>query len=91
MRGASIVTRPEASTHQRGSHRTDLLRPDPSADRAGNLVAAVDYLRRFDAELARSKDQHRFLLEHPVTNELLRFAITGDAFAQRRRLGTAGR
>jgi tetratricopeptide (TPR) repeat protein len=57
----------------------------------GNLVAAIDYLRRFDAELARSKDQPRFLLEHPVTNELLRFAITSDAFAQRRRLGTVGR
>jgi cellulose synthase operon protein C len=56
---------------------------------AGNLVASVDYLRRFDAELARSKDQQRLLLEHPVTNELLRFALTAEAYAERRRLGTA--
>jgi len=54
----------------------------------GNLVAAVDYLRRFDPELGRSADAPRVLLDHPVSNELLRFALTADAYTERRRVGT---
>ena len=28
------------------------------------------------------------LLQHPVTNELLRYALTAEAFAERRRAGS---
>jgi tetratricopeptide (TPR) repeat protein len=55
---------------------------------SGDLVSAVDYLRRFDREISRSTDEPRVLLAHPVTNELIRFALTAEAYAERRRLGT---
>jgi cellulose synthase operon protein C len=54
----------------------------------GDLVCSVDYVRRFDRELARAAEAPRVLLQHPVTNELLRFAMTPEAFSERRRLGT---
>ncbi|HVY47322.1 MAG TPA: cellulose synthase, partial [Minicystis sp.] len=54
----------------------------------GDLVSAVDYLRRFDREIARSGDEPRVLLQHPVTNEMLRYALTAEAFGERRRVGT---
>lgn len=55
---------------------------------SGDLVSAMDYLRRFDREINRAGDEPRVLLQHPVTNELVRFALTAEAYAERRRLGT---
>lgn len=55
---------------------------------AGDLIAAIDYLRRFDREIARSDGDPRVLLQHPVTNELLRYALTAESFAERRRVGS---
>jgi hypothetical protein len=55
---------------------------------AGNLVAAIDYLRMYDQEIARSAENPRLLLQHPVTNELMRYALSPDAYAERRRVGT---
>jgi hypothetical protein len=54
----------------------------------GDLIAAIDYLRRFDREIARSEGDPRVLLQHPVTNELLRYALTAEAYAERRRVGS---
>jgi tetratricopeptide (TPR) repeat protein len=55
---------------------------------SGDVVGAIDYLRRFDREIARSESDPRVLLQHPVTNELLRYALTAEAYAERRRLGS---
>lgn len=55
---------------------------------SGNLTATMDYLRRYDAELARTKSQPRSLAAHPVTNELMRWAISAECWAVRRSLGT---
>jgi tetratricopeptide (TPR) repeat protein len=55
---------------------------------AGDVIAAIDYLKRFDREIARAETDPRILLQHPVTNELLRYALTADGFNERRRLGT---
>jgi hypothetical protein len=55
---------------------------------SGDLVAAIDYLRRFDREIGRSTEEPRVLMAHPVTNELVRFALTAEAHAERRRVGT---
>ena len=54
----------------------------------GDLLCAVDYLRRYDREIARSAEDPRVLLQHPVTNELVRYALTAEAYAERRRVGT---
>lgn len=54
---------------------------------SGDVIAAIDYLRRFDREIARSESDPRVLLQHPVTNELLRFALSTEAFGERRRVG----
>jgi tetratricopeptide (TPR) repeat protein len=54
---------------------------------AGDLVAAIDYLRRFDRDIGRSTEDPRVLLTHPVTNELLRYALSAEAVAERRKIG----
>ncbi len=54
---------------------------------SGDLVAAMDYLKRYDREISRAEADPRVLLQHPVTNELLRYALTPEAFAERRRIG----
>ncbi len=54
----------------------------------GNLVGAIDYLRLFDSDIARSAENPRLLLQHPVTNELIRFALSPESYAERRRIGT---
>jgi hypothetical protein len=54
---------------------------------SGDLVAAIDYLRRFDRDIGRSADDPRLLLTHPVTNEMLRYALSAEAAAERRRIG----
>jgi tetratricopeptide (TPR) repeat protein len=56
----------------------------------GSVLAAIEYLQRFDREVGRSLEEPRVLLQHPVTNELIRYALSEDAFFERRRLGTAG-
>jgi tetratricopeptide (TPR) repeat protein len=53
---------------------------------SGDVVAAIDHLRRIEA--ARIPDDARALLKHPVTSELLRFALLPESCAERRRLGT---
>ena len=53
----------------------------------GDLLAAIDYLRRFDRDIGRSADEPRVLLQHPVTNELLRYALSGESVAERRKVG----
>ncbi len=53
----------------------------------GDLVAAIDYLRRFDRDIGRSAEDPRLLLTHPVTNEMLRYALSVEAVAERRRAG----
>jgi tetratricopeptide (TPR) repeat protein len=53
----------------------------------GDLVAAIDYLRRFDRDIGRSAEEPRVLLQHPVTNELLRYALTAESVAERRKVG----
>jgi tetratricopeptide (TPR) repeat protein len=55
---------------------------------AGDLVASVDYLRRTEAELTRLADGPRTLLRHPVVSELIRFALSPEALAERKRIGT---
>jgi tetratricopeptide (TPR) repeat protein len=55
---------------------------------SGDLVSSIDYLRRFDREVGRASEDPRILLQHPVTNELLRYALGAEAFAERRRIGT---
>ncbi len=54
---------------------------------SGNLLAGLDYLRRVDADIARAHDQPKLYLQHPVTNELLRWTLSAEAFAERRRVG----
>ena len=54
----------------------------------GDLVAAIDYLRRFDRDIGRSADDPRLLLTHPVTNEMLRYALSAEAVSERRRIGS---
>lgn len=53
---------------------------------SGDVVAAIDHLRRIEA--ARIPDEARALLKHPVTSELIRFALQPESAAERRRLGT---
>ena len=55
---------------------------------AGDLVASVDNLRRTEAELTRHADGPRTLLRHPVVSELIRFALSPEALAERKRIGT---
>jgi hypothetical protein len=54
----------------------------------GDLTAAIDYLRRFDRDIGRSAEDPRLLLTHPVTNEMLRYALSAEAVAERRRIGS---
>jgi tetratricopeptide (TPR) repeat protein len=54
---------------------------------AGDLVAALDYLRRFDRDIGRSAEDARVLLSHPVTNELLRYAMSAESVTERRKVG----
>jgi tetratricopeptide (TPR) repeat protein len=54
---------------------------------AGDLIAGIDYLRRFDRDIGRSAEDPRVLLTHPVTNEMLRYALSAEAVAERRRVG----
>jgi hypothetical protein len=55
----------------------------------GDLLASLDALRRVDRDLARADADARFLLHHPVTGELVRYALSAEAAAERQRIGTA--
>ncbi len=54
---------------------------------SGDLLGGIEVLRWVEPELARTGDTARFLLGHPVANELIRFALTQDAYVERRKLG----
>ena len=54
----------------------------------GDLIASTDYLRRTEPELARPADGPRTLLRHSVVSELVRFALSAEALAERKRIGT---
>ena len=56
---------------------------------SGDLVAAIDYLRRFDRDIGRSAEDPRLLLTHPVTNEMLRYALSAEGTAERLNLGAS--
>jgi hypothetical protein len=56
---------------------------------SGDLVAAIDYLRRFDRDIGRSAEEPRLLLTHPVTNEMLRYALSAEGTAERLNLGVS--
>ena len=45
-------------------------------------------LRIIRDALERAGSDLRVLLQHPVTNELMRYALTVDAYTERRRAGT---
>ncbi len=53
---------------------------------AGDMIAAIDHLRRIEA--ARIPDEARALLKHPVSSELMRFALSPESCVERRRIGT---
>ncbi len=55
---------------------------------SGDLLGSLEYLKRVDADIGRGVENPRVLLQHPVTSELIRYALTSDSFAERRRVGT---
>jgi tetratricopeptide (TPR) repeat protein len=59
----------------------------------GDLLATIDEIRGFDAILGRATDRPgpstvTAVLEHPFAGDVARFALTADATALRRRIGT---
>ena len=54
---------------------------------SGDLLGGIEVLRRLEPELSRTGDTARFLIGHPIANELIRFALTQDAYVERRKLG----
>nr|WP_240806873.1 cellulose synthase [Polyangium spumosum] len=55
---------------------------------SGDLVAAVDHLCRIDRDVARAAEDPRLVVLHPVTGDLLRYALGSPSYAERRRAGT---
>ncbi len=55
---------------------------------SGDLLGSLDYLKRFDADIGRATDNPRVFLQHPVTNELIRYALSAEGYTERRRVGT---
>lgn len=55
---------------------------------SGDLLGSLDYLKRFDADIGRAADNPRVYLQHPVTNELIRYALSAEGYTERRRVGT---
>ncbi len=55
---------------------------------SGDLLGGLDTMRRTDAELSRAGDNPRSLLQHPLSSELIRFALSAESYAERRRVGT---
>jgi len=60
----------------------------------GDLLATLDELRGLDASLFRATDRPgvaalRAVLEHPFAGDVSRYALSGEAIALRRRVGSA--
>lgn len=55
---------------------------------SGDLVAAIDHLCRIDRDVARAAEDPRLVVLHPVTGDLLRFALGAPSYLERRRVGT---
>jgi hypothetical protein len=55
---------------------------------SGDLVAAIDHLCRIDRDVARAAEDPRLVVLHPVTGDLLRFALGSASYIERRRAGT---
>ncbi len=55
---------------------------------SGDLLGGLETMRRSDPELARAGENARALLQHPLSNELIRYALSTEAFNERRRVGT---
>ncbi|UQA63718.1 tetratricopeptide repeat protein [Polyangium aurulentum] len=55
---------------------------------SGDLLAAIDHLCRIDRDVARAAEDPRTVIAHPVTGDLIRFALSAGAYAERRRAGT---
>jgi len=79
MIASSFDVRPFSLAVRRTEYRAALLL-------SGDVLASIDHLRRIEA--ARIPDEPRALLKHPVTSELIRFALQPESAVERRRLGT---
>ncbi|NUP08756.1 MAG: cellulose synthase [Polyangiaceae bacterium] len=55
---------------------------------SGDLLGGLETMRRSDAELSRAGDNARALLQYPLSNELIRYALSVDGYNERRRVGT---
>lgn len=55
---------------------------------SGDLIAAVDHLCRLDRDVARAAEDPRLVVMHPVTGDLLRYALGAASHAERKRIGT---
>lgn len=55
---------------------------------SGDLIAAIDHLCRLDRDVARAAEDPRLVVMHPVTGDLLRYALGSTSHAERKRIGT---
>lgn len=55
---------------------------------SGDLIAAVDHMCRIDRDVARAAEDPRLVIMHPVTGDLLRYALSAVSHAERKRIGT---
>lgn len=55
---------------------------------SGDLIAAIDHLCRIDRDVARAAEDPRLVVMHPVTGDLLRYALGAVSHAERKRIGT---
>ncbi len=55
---------------------------------SGDLIAAVDHLCRLDRDVARAAEDPQLVVLHPVTGDLLRYALGAASYAERKRIGT---
>ncbi len=55
---------------------------------SGDLIAAIDHLCRLDRDVARAAEDPRLVVMHPVTGDLLRYALGATSHGERKRIGT---
>ncbi|MBK9264796.1 MAG: tetratricopeptide repeat protein [Polyangiaceae bacterium] len=55
---------------------------------SGDLIAAIDHLCRLDRDVARAAEDPRLVVMHPVTGDLLRYALSAASHTERKRIGT---
>ncbi len=55
---------------------------------SGDLLGGLDTMRRSEVDLSRAGESARALLQYPLSNELIRYALTADAHNERRRVGS---